>query len=426
MTDNNLGIILQHLQTLEAEVEMLKRQQEDAPFRPYQEGPISADVAAPPPPFAEQTRLEQELIGELSSMGPIEPLLADDSVNDILINGPDSIYVERYGKLELTDIRFPDDSQVMAIAEKIVKAVGRHLNPSRPLVDARLLDGSRVNVIAPPLAVDGTSISIRKFAKRSITLDMMAEQGNLTWQLAELLKIVGKCRMNVIISGGTGSGKTTLLNAISNFIEEQERVVTIEDAAELKLQQPHIVRLETKPVTFTNGRREDEVSIRDLVKNALRMRPDRVIVGEVRGPEAFDMMQAMNTGHEGSLTTIHANHPRDCLARLENMVGMANLGLPMRSIRQQVASAINLIIQISRMRDGRRRIVYVSELTGMEGDIISMQDLFTFNTKGEATDGSLEGEFKWSGIMPRFVRRAAYYGELDNLSRCLGVRIPKL
>ena len=360
-------------------------------------------------------------------MGPIQPLLEDDTINDILINGTQSVYIERNGKLIRTDVVFPQDSQVMAIAERIVKAVGRQLNPSRPLVDARLLDGSRVNIIAPPLAVDGTTISIRKFSKRVITLDTMAENKNVSPQIAQFLRIVGKCRMNVIISGGTGSGKTTLLNAISSFIEDDERVVTIEDAAELKLQQPHIVRLETKPVSFgAGGRKEEEVTIRDLVKNALRMRPDRIIVGEVRGSEAFDMMQAMNTGHEGSLTTIHANHPRDCLARLENMIGMANLGLPMRSIRSQIASAINVIVQISRMRDGQRRIAYVTEIIGMEGDVITMQDLFAFTVTGEGKDGKLEGDFKWSGIMPRFIRRAAYYGELDHLAQCLNVRVPKL
>jgi pilus assembly protein CpaF len=293
-------------------------------------------------------------------------------------------------------------------------------------VDARLLDGSRVNIIAPPLAVDGTSISIRKFSKRSISLNMMAENNNLSKQLAEVLKIIGKCRLNVIISGGTGSGKTTLLNALSQYIENDERVVTIEDAAELKLQQPHVIRLETKPVTFNNGMREEDVTMRDLVKNALRMRPDRIIVGECRGAEAFDMMQAMNTGHDGSLSTIHANHPRDCLSRIENMMSMANLGIPMRSIRSQIAAAVNIIVQISRMRDGQRRTVYLSEVVGMEGDLITMQDLFTFNVTGEDKNGKLVGDFKWSGIMPRFVRRAAYYGELENLANALGVRIPKL
>jgi pilus assembly protein CpaF len=375
---------------------------------------------------AEIDRLKDRFVEEIQNFGPIQPLIEDDSVNDILINKHDRVYVERNGKLEETGITFPSDSEVIDIAQMIVDAVGRHLDPARPLVDARLLDGSRVNIIAPPLAVDGTAISIRKFSKRVISLDAMKEQGNVSPQLGEFLKVVGRSRLNVIISGGTGSGKTTLLNAVSQYVEDTERVVTIEDAAELKLQQPHIVRLETKPVSFDKGVRQDEVSIRDLVKNALRMRPDRIIVGEVRGAEAFDMMQAMNTGHEGSLSTIHANHPRDCLARLENMINMANLNLPYSSIRQQISSAINLIIQISRMRDGHRRVTYVSEIIGMEGDVITMQDIFNYNPKGEGQDGKLIGEFQWTGIMPRFVRRAAYYGEAERLASCLGVKLPRL
>lgn len=377
--------------------------------------------------FNEQMQVEEltaELVRELNNFGPIQPLIDDDYINDILINGHKSIYIERYGKLERTDIQFPSDSAVMQIAQNIVKLIGRKINPLRPLVDARLMDGSRVNIIAPPLAVDGTTISIRKFARRDITLDVMQETENVSAQLADFLKVIGRIRLNVIISGGTGSGKTTLLNAISQYIDFNERIVTIEDAAELRLQQPHVVRLETKPVS-TTGRPEEEVSMRDLVKNSLRMRPDRIIVGEVRGPEAFDMMQAMNTGHEGSLTTIHANHPRDCLSRLENMIGMANLGIPVRAIRQQVSSAIQLIVQISRMRDGHRRIQYVSEITGMEQETIVMQDLFVFQPTGERPDGRLTGEFKWTGIMPRFLRRASYYKEEERLARALGVKLPK-
>lgn len=391
---------------------------------------VSAGGSAPQPmPLQTQRKLaglKADLVTAVQNLGEIQPLMADETINDVLINRHDSIFVERNGKLEKTNITFPNDAAIIDIAQNIVEAVGRYIDPARPLVDARLLDGSRVNIIAPPLAVDGTCISIRKFSKRLITLDQMRDQGNLSPQLAELLKVIGKCRLNVIISGGTGSGKTTLLNAISAFIEDSERVITIEDAAELKLQQPHIVRLETKPVTFEHGQREEEVPIRDLVKNALRMRPDRIIVGEVRGAEAFDMMQAMNTGHEGSLTTIHANHPRDCLARLENMINMANLNLPTTSIRQQVSSAINLIVQISRMRDGRRRVTYVSEIIGMEGDVITMQDLFTFNLKGEQADGSLTGSYQWSGIMPRFLRRVAYYGEQARLEAALGISFPRL
>jgi pilus assembly protein CpaF len=370
-------------------------------------------------------KLSFDEMKRLSDLGPIMPLLDDDSINDILINGARQVYVERNGLLELTGITFPNDSSVMEIGEKIVKAIGRKIDPRRPLVDARLLDGSRVNIIAPPLAVDGTTISIRKFAKRKITLDVMKEQNNLSAPLAEFLRICGKCRLNILISGGTGSGKTTLLNAISQSISEDERVVTIEDAAELQLQQPHVVRLETRPIT-SGINKEEEVTMRDLVKNSLRMRPDRIIVGEVRGAEAFDMMQAMNTGHEGSLTTVHANHPRDALSRIENMIGMANMNIPPKSVRAQIASALHLVIQVSRMRDGHRRISYVSEIVGMEGDVITMQDLFTFIVEGEEPGGKLTGQFKWQGILPRFVRRIAYYGELESLSRAFGVNIPRL
>lgn len=358
------------------------------------------------------------------ALKPLKSLLDDDSVNDILINGPSSIYVERAGKLEKTTITFPSDADVFKVAEAVAAQAGRSVNPRRPLVDARLPDGSRVNVIAPPLSVDGTAISIRKFSRRLITLDLMAEMKNMSPSLAEFLKVCGRCRLNVLISGGTGSGKTTLLNAISQFIHQDERIVTIEDAAELKLQQPHVVRLETRPIRL--GHNDQEVSIRDLMKNALRMRPDRIIVGEVRGAEAFDMMQAMNTGHEGSLTTIHANHPRDAMARLENMITMANLNLPSLAIRQQIASAIHIVVQISRMRDGHRRIAYVSEVVGMESDIITMQDLFSFQIKGEGDDGTILGEYKWSGIMPRFLRRVTYYGEGERLSKALGVKLPKV
>jgi pilus assembly protein CpaF len=385
-------------------------------------GKLSAEAASEAATSREA--LTQELVTELSNLGPIMPLLADESINDILINGHDNIYVERKGLLEKTDIVFPDDSQVLAIAQKIVKAVGRKIDTKRPLVDARLLDGSRVNIIAPPLAVDGTSISIRKFSKKKITLDVMKDSKNTSAGLSEFLKVVGKCRLNVVVSGGTGSGKTTLLNAISQHIDSTERIVTIEDAAELQLQQPHVIRLETRPY-HVGMKREEEVSMRDLVKNALRMRPDRILVGEVRGPEAFDMMQAMNTGHEGSLTTVHANHPRDALSRLENMISMADLQIPMKSLRYQIASALHVIVQISRMRDGHRRVTYISEVVGMEGDMITMHDLFNFVQTGENEKGGIVGEFKWSGIMPRFVRRVAYYGEVPRLEGAFGVKLPK-
>lgn len=353
----------------------------------------------------------------------LRPYMMEDSVTDILINGPDRVFIERYGKLELVPVTFPSDSGLLELAAAIAAQVGRAINPRKPLVDARLQDGSRVNIIAPPLAVDGTNISIRKFSRRPITLETMVEQENMSQSLCDFLKVCGACRMNIIISGGTGSGKTTLLNAISQHINPHERIVTIEDAAELRLQQPHVVRLETRPFSFGMDR-DEEVTMRDLVRNALRMRPDRILVGEVRGPEAFDMLQAMNTGHEGSFTTVHANHPRDALARLENMVNMANMNLPPLAIRQQLSSAVHFIIQISRMRDGMRRVTYVSELVGMEGDVVTMQDIYTFQAKGETPDGKMKGEFKWSGIMPRIAKRVAYYGKLDELSKALGVRIP--
>lgn len=379
---------------------------------------------AAPAAEEEGERLKARFTDALTRLEPLRPLLDDPSVNDILINGPSSIYVERAGKLERTDLVFPSDSEVFSLAEAIAGYAGRAISKRRPLVDARLPDGSRVNVIAPPLAVDGTAISIRKFAQRDITLDVMVAQENLSPGLADFLKVCARSRLNVIISGGTGSGKTTLLNAISQHIGMDERVVSIEDAAELRLQQPHVVRLETKPV-IVGQNRDDEVTIRDLVKNALRMRPDRIIVGEVRGAEAFDMMQAMNTGHEGSLTTVHANHPRDALARIENMINMANLNLPAAAVRAQIASAVHLIVQISRMRDGHRRVVFVSEIVGMESNIITMQDLFAYQSKGEK-NGRLQGEFKWTGIVPRFLRRAAYYGEYERLAGALGTKLPNL
>ena len=368
--------------------------------------------------------LSAALVDAVQALAPLQAFLDDDTVSDILINGAGAIYVESSGKLQLTGMRFPTDAKVFSIAESIAAQAGRHIPEGRPLVDARLPDGSRVNIIAPPLAVDGTAISIRKFTKHAITLDVMAKQGNVSPSLADFLKICSRCRLNVIVSGGTGSGKTTLLNALSEHIDLDERIVTIEDAAELRLRQPHVVRLETRPANTSTG--EDEVSIRELVRNALRMRPDRILVGEVRGAEAFDMLQAMNTGHEGSLTTIHANHPRDALARLENMLTMANLNLPNQAIRTQIASAVHLVVQTSRMRDGVRRVTYVSEVVGMESDIITMQELFSFQTKGEDAEGKLIGEFKWSGIMPRFLRRVAYYGEAERMSRALGVKLPKM
>ena len=366
----------------------------------------------------------EEMLAHLSDLGPIMPLVNDEDINDILINGHDRIFIEKNGILEKANVSFKNDKEVLNIAEKIVKAIGRKIDYKRPIVDARLLDGSRVNIVAPPLAIDGTTISIRKFSKKGITLDKMVENNNISPELGEFLKVVGRSRINVIISGGTGSGKTTLLNAISQHIDENERIVTIEDAAELQLQQPHVVRLETNPY-HSGMKREEEVTVRDLVKNALRMRPDRIIVGEVRGAESFDMMQAMNSGHDGSLTTIHANHPRDALSRIENMISMADLNIPQKSLRYQVASALHLIVQISRMRDGRRRVTHVSEIVGMEGDIITMHDLFNFTATGEDDNGNVIGKFKWSGIVPRFTKRISYYGELKHLEDALGVKFPK-
>jgi len=355
----------------------------------------------------EQRNLVTKLVNDMIGLGPLEPLLADDSVTDIMVNGHDKIYVERAGKLDLTKIRFRDDAHVMNIATRIVSAIGRRVDESTPLCDARLADGSRVNIIIPPLAIDGPSISIRKFSKKKITLDVMSRQSNLSIPMANVLKIAGRCRLNVLISGGTGSGKTTLLNAISQLIDPGERIVTIEDAAELQLQQPHVVRLETR---IANLEGNGEITMRDLVKNALRMRPDRIILGEVRGSEAVDMLQAMNTGHEGSLGTIHANRPREALTRLENMIGMAGINLPSKAVRTQIASAIDMIVQVTRMRDGVRRITNVMEVIGMEGDVITTQDLFHYEVEGESPDGLLIGRFVSSGLRPHFMPKAAYFG----------------
>lgn len=355
----------------------------------------------------EQRDLVTLLLNDMLGFGPLEPLLADDSVTDIMVNGPHQVYAERGGKLDLTDVTFRDDAQVLSVATRIVSRIGRRIDESTPLVDARLPDGSRVNIIIPPLAIDGPSISIRKFAKKKITLDVMERQANIASDMATVLKIAARSRLNILISGGTGSGKTTLLNALSQMIDQGERVVTIEDAAELQLQQPHVVRLETRPSNLEGG---GEITQRDLVKNSLRMRPDRIILGEIRGAEALDMLQAMNTGHDGSMCTIHANRPREALTRLENMVAMTGIKLPAEAVRTQMAAAINLIIQVSRMRDGVRRVTHITEVVGMEGEVITTQDLFTFEYTGEAADGGLQGHFKWSGLRPHFLPRAKYFG----------------
>jgi len=364
-----------------------------------------------------QRDLVTVLLGDLLGLGPLEPLLSDERVTDIMVNGPKQVYVERGGKLELTDVTFRDNGHVMSVATRIVTQIGRRIDESTPLVDARLADGSRVNIIAPPLAIDGTSISIRKFSKKGITLDIMAKQGNISPAMAVVLKIAARSRLNILISGGTGSGKTTLLNAMSQMIDEGERICTIEDAAELQLQQPHVVRLETRPPNLEG---KGEITMRDLVKNTLRMRPDRIILGEIRGAEAMDVLQAMNTGHDGSLSTIHANRPREALTRLENMVGMSGINLPAKAVRQQIAAAVHMILQVSRMRDGMRRIVAVTEVVGMEGEIITTQDLFTYQYEGEGADGKLKGSFNSSGLRPHFTTRAEYYGLDRALMEAIG------
>ena len=355
----------------------------------------------------ELTAMGRSIVDDMIGLGPLENLVQDEGITDIMVNGPHQVYVERRGKIELTDVQFRDRQHVMNIAQRIVSRVGRRVDETCPICDARLEDGSRVNIIAPPLALDGCSISIRKFSKKSITLDVMARQNNLSNELATVLKIAAACRLNVIISGGTGSGKTTMLNAMSQLIDPGERIVTIEDAAELQLQQPHVVRLETRPANLEG---HGEILMRDLVKNALRMRPDRIICGEVRGPEAMDMLQAMNTGHDGSMCTLHSNNPREAMSRLENMITMAATTLPTRAIRSQIVGAVNLVIQVSRMRDGVRRVTHVTEIVGLEGDVITMQDLFSFEYHGENRDGSLHGTFKASELRPHFIKRAAYYG----------------
>ncbi len=355
----------------------------------------------------EQRELADRLMHDKLGLGPLEPLLADETITDIMVNGPKQVYVEQKGKLVLSDCQFRDNAHVLQVAGRIVSHVGRRIDESNPLVDARLADGSRVNIIIPPLAIDGPSISIRKFAKQKITLDVMERTQNLSHAMSTVLKVAGRSRLNILISGGTGSGKTTMLNAISQLIDPGERIVTIEDAAELQLQQPHVVRLETRSANLEGG---GEIAMRDLLKNSLRMRPDRIILGEIRGSEAIDMLQAMNTGHDGSLSTIHANRPREALTRLENMVGMSSVNLPAKAVRTQIASAIDLIVQISRMRDGVRRVTYISEVVGMEEDVITMQDLFWYEFQGEDKGGRLLGDFKSTGLRPHFAPRAGYFG----------------
>ncbi|TNE42983.1 MAG: CpaF family protein [Sphingomonadales bacterium] len=356
---------------------------------------------------AERRALVSDILDELLGLGPLEPLLKDESINDILVNGHDIIFVERQGRLERVDSRFKDDRHLLRIIQKIVSAVGRRVDEQSPFVDARLADGSRVNAVIPPLAIDGPLLSIRKFAKKPISMARLVELGSIPQSIADVLAAVVGARRNVLISGGTGTGKTTMLNAMSAAIDHAERIVTIEDSAELQLQQVHVARMETRPPNI-EGR--GEISQRDLVKNALRMRPDRIIVGEVRAGEAFDMLQAMNTGHDGSMTTVHANSPRDALARIEQMIGMSGVDMPARSARAQIASAINVVVQIARLADGTRRLTSLSEITGMESEVITMQEIFRYRIMGRDENGRMIGHFEATGIRPRFLDQMHAHG----------------
>ncbi len=355
----------------------------------------------------ERVRITQDVIHEVLGLGPLEPLLADTSVNDILVNGPKQVFVERSGRLELTTVRFKDDAHLKKIIEKIVSRIGRRIDESVPMVDARLADGSRVNAIIPPLAIDGPSLSIRKFSKDPLQLHHLVDKRSLTPEIGELLKAIVEARLNVLISGGTGSGKTTLLNVLSGFIPNNERIVTIEDAAELQLRQEHVVRLETRPANIEG---KGEIAQRELVKNALRMRPDRIILGEVRGAESLDMLQAMNTGHDGSLTTVHANSCRDALTRIETLVSMAGLNLATKAMRHYVSSALDVIIQIARLSDGTRKLISLQEVVGMEGDLITLQELFTFQQTGLDENRKVKGRFKATGVRPKFAERLSAKG----------------
>jgi pilus assembly protein CpaF len=352
-------------------------------------------------------QLVDEVLDEVLGLGPIEPLLKDPTINDILVNTHRHVFVERFGQLELTEVRFKDDRHLLRIIDKIVSRVGRRVDESQPWVDARLADGSRVNAMIPPCALDGPLLSIRKFATVPITMKRLVEIRTVTAEMADFLKGVVAARLNILISGGTGSGKTTLLNALSSFISNKERIITIEDAAELQLQQMHVARMETRPPNLEG---KGAVTQRDLVRNALRMRPDRIIVGEVRGGEAFDMLQAMNTGHDGSMTTIHANTPRDALSRIEQMIGMTGFDLPTKSMRAQIASALHVVVQLERMSDGKRRLVGIQEITGMEGDVVSMQEIFHFKRTGLDADGRILGNFEATGIRPKFAQRLESWG----------------
>jgi pilus assembly protein CpaF len=367
--------------------------------------------------ISEQEDLLEDICNDVLGYGPLEPLLARDDIADIMVNGSQKCYIEVGGKVKLTNVRFRDDAHLMNVCQRIVSQVGRRVDESSPICDARLPDGSRVNVIAPPLAIDGAALTIRKFKKDKLTLQQLVKYNSISAEGAEVLRILGRVRCNVLISGGTGSGKTTLLNCLTAFIEKDERVITCEDSAELQLQQPHVVRLETRPPNLEG---EGEITMRDLVKNCLRMRPERIIVGEVRGPEAFDLLQAMNTGHDGSMGTLHANSPREALSRLESMITMGGYSLPSRTIREMVTSSIDVIVQAARLRDGSRRITHISEVLGMEGDTIVTQDVFLYDILGEDSNGNLVGRHRSTGITkPQFTERARYFNEEANLVEAL-------
>jgi pilus assembly protein CpaF len=368
---------------------------------------------------AGQDSLSAEIVNEMIGLGPIEPLLADQTICDILVNGPDQIYVERHGKLELTPLKFRHDSHVLHVAQRIASSIGRTVDETTPMLDARLQDGSRVNIIIPPLALNGPSLSIRKFSRQMLSMSNLLAEGSMSPQVAEALEIFARCRLNIIVSGGTGSGKTTLLNALSAWIDRGERIVTIEDAAELQLQQQHVIRLETRPASVEGRGLIDQGQ---LVRNALRMRPDRIIVGESRGPEAFDMMQAMNTGHAGSMATVHANSARDAVARIENMILMGNANLPVSAIRTQIASAVDVIVHTERMHDGVRRVKEVVEVVGIENDVIVLAPLFKFQYRGMRPDGKIDGVVEATPIPPRFLSRTQYYGLDGALLETLGIQ----
>jgi pilus assembly protein CpaF len=367
--------------------------------------------------IAEQEELLEDICNDVLGYGPLEPLLARDDIADIMVNGSKQVYIEVNGKVEQTGIRFRDNQQLLNICQRIVSQVGRRVDESSPICDARLPDGSRVNVIAPPLAIDGAALTIRKFKKDKLTLDQLVKFGAISQEGAEVLKIIGRVRCNVIISGGTGSGKTTLLNCLTNYVDRDERVITCEDSAELQLQQPHVVRLETRPPNLEG---EGEITMRDLVKNCLRMRPERIIVGEVRGPEVFDLLQAMNTGHDGSMGTIHSNSPRECLNRIESMIAMGGYSLPQKTVREIVVGSVDVIIQAARLRDGSRRITHITEVLGMEGDVVITQDIVLYNIRGEDQSGKLIGQHVSTGVArPAFWERARYYGEESRLAAAL-------